>query len=528
MASGKDTPRQKMISMMYLVLTALLALNISKEVMNSFVVVNSALAKSNVNFMEGNELIYRSFERMKANDPAKAGALYDRAMKAKALASKMDSILREMKVHLVAETEGVPVNIADTLPLRAVESKDNYDIPTYILVGDKEDGSTGKAAELKKMLVNYKTELVSLLPEKEQKDFKTGFEMQAVEGKQNWEVETFYNAPLAASVTILTKLQTDVRNAERDVIKRLYESISEDDFKFDTLAAKVIAPNSYVMLGQEYKADVFVAAFSTTQNPQILTGDFDPSTMQFKGPSDSIKVDRGIGQYIFKPTKEGIVKWGGVINMKKPDGTVKPYPFTSEFMVARPAAVVSADYMNVVYTDVDNPISISVPGVPAEKVKVSTNNGTISKNAKGGYTMKVTKVQPTDISVTAEIDGKPMNMGVMKFRVKQVPNPVLFVGQVAGGGRIKKSELFSALGPIAKFEYFDFNLPLNVTSFKVSIRLPDNTLDENVVFGNKFSPIVINKLRNLRIGQKVFIDEVKIIDGVGKQRKVPDMVLTVI
>ncbi|MBL0073839.1 MAG: hypothetical protein IPP34_19375 [Bacteroidetes bacterium] len=153
------------------------------------------------------------------------------------------------------------------------------------------------------------------------------------------------------------------RNGESEIINHLYTGIDASSFKFDALQARVIAPTSYVLTGQEYKADVFLAAFSSTSNPEILVG------------GAPITVESGMGKYSTRPGSEGLKKWGGVIKVKNPDNTIKEYPFEAEYIAAKPASVVSADKMNVLYIGVENPMSISVPGVADANVTASVTGG---------------------------------------------------------------------------------------------------------------------------------------------------------
>ena len=265
MSGGKETPRQKMIGMMYLVLTALLAMNVSKDILDAFVIINDGITVTNKNFMAKNEFTYNLFEKAKANDPEKVKKFYDKAFRAKGLADELYAHIEELKKHLIAVTGGFKsieeVPDDSLFSLKNVDSKDNYDIPTHILIGsDPGNPIEGPytARELKKKIDDFNQDLLFLFDDEvEREAMQLGLNTDDF-GMRNgvnetWETGNFDHVPLAASVTALTKIQSDIRNAEADIIKALYRNISADDFKFDTLAAKVIPQSNYVIQGDSFQ-----------------------------------------------------------------------------------------------------------------------------------------------------------------------------------------------------------------------------------------------------------------------------------
>lgn len=169
MAGGKETPRQKMIGMMYLVLTALLAMNVSKDILDAFVIINEGLETTNTNFMQKNEFTYTQFDAAKANDPEKVTKFWSKAQRAKSLSDEIYNHIEELKKYLIAATSGkasIEEVEADSLfELKNVDSKDNYDIPTEKLIGaepaNPKDGEWS-AMELKKKIDNFKEEMLFL------------------------------------------------------------------------------------------------------------------------------------------------------------------------------------------------------------------------------------------------------------------------------------------------------------------------------------------------------------------------------
>ena len=338
-----------------------------------------------------------------------------------------------------------------------------------------------------------------------------------------WPMANFYHIPLAAVVTNLSKIQTDVRNAESDVVKYLFREVDASDFKFDTLAAKVIAPN-LVFAGDEYKAEIFVAAFSTTQNPEVLIGKVDTSDggLKMAGSIDStsVVVDKGVGTYTVRANSEGLKKYEGIIQVKAPSGAMIPYKFESEYMVMKTGVVVSPTKMNVLYVGVDNPISVSVPGVAPENVRPSLTGGNLkpdSKAGKGNYIATVKGGKEATVNVSADLGGSMRPMGKFVFRVKRVPDPEAFcAGQT--DGLISKNKLAAAGAVIPKMKNFDFDLTFKVTSFEVTMNIGGDLITTSAS-GNRFSAEMKNRIKSLKSGSRVYIENIKAVGPDGVPRK---------
>lgn len=549
MAGGKETPRQKMIGMMYLVLTALLALNVSKEILNSFILINDSLVTTNRNFEGKNESQYDAFKAALLNDEKKVRPWYNMAIEVKTAADSAVQSIEDLKRYLIMRTDkldSVEVNalvnnlnnatnddqrraaqalVDSVFSLRNVNSKDNYDIPTNIMIGgDEFNLKTGRysAEELKATLDSYRDRLISKIDPKKgysiirslKENFNTDTLLRISKSeKQNWQLANFYHIPLAAVITNLSKIQTDVRNAESDVVKYLFREVDASDFKFDTLAAKVIAPN-LVFMGDEYKAEIFVAAFSTTQNPVVAIGRVDTTTNQIVGAIDtsSVVVDRGVGIYTVKATSEGLKEYSGLINVKAPSGQILSYPFKSEYMVMKSGVVVSPTKMNVLYRGVKNPISISVPGVAPENVISTLDGGKLSpdpKAGRGNYIAEVAGGATAKVRVSAKIDGKTRPMGDFEFRVKEVPNPV---GTIAGvqEGIISANRLAAAPTVIPKMENFDFELYFRTTRFDLVYQVGTDLITKNVT-GASIPADAIEQIKRLRKGSRVFIENISAV-----------------
>lgn len=554
MAAGKLPPRQKMIGMMYLVLTALLALNVSKSILDAFVIINNGLEKTKTNFKEKNESDYSAFEKAYNENKNKVGPYYTKAQEVKKIADELVSYIDKIKAKLIAECEGIPENKVvgkdqsgrDTiLNIKWVNAKDNYDIPTHILIGDdpaKPKSGELTASDLRKRMESFKEKLLSIIGNdpnakalvtaiNETYDFSD--KRDASGTLHNWESYYFDHVPLAATVSILTKMQTDVRNSESDVVKFLLSSVDASSFKFNKLAPAVIANSNYILIGDSFRAEVFLAAFDTTQAPLIYVGTeldtSDPKDIKMKGSYDSLKITPdGKGILKIQGKSEGEFTYKGIINFKAPGGKILKYPWKTTFQVAKPSATISPTKMNVFYIGVDNPVSISAPGVPADKIKASISGGGGSIVKKGNeWIVRVKTPGKCTISVTADVGGVNKKMGEMEFRVKQIPNPVPYVGGKTGSDNITAAQLKATSGILVKMENFDFEVNVTVTSYLFSTVIA-GTLVEEKVTGNTFNSKVKDLIDKVKRNQKVYFEKITVKMPDGTVRELPPVSLKII
>ncbi|MBK5286254.1 MAG: gliding motility protein GldM [Bacteroidia bacterium] len=526
MAQGKLSPRQKMINMMYLVLTALLALNVSKEIINAFVTVNESLVVALDNIDSKNRITYLAFDRAKENDEKKYGPAWTNAQEIKKSAADVTKFIEDLKTDLIVKVEGVEKG--ETIPeLREMGKKDNYDIPTYIMCGDKNDGLGFKATEVKKKMIDFKVNMLKFIDDPQSKaNFQSRLDKAldthdpdskiVEDGKRTWEMHKFYHNPVVATVALLTKFQTDIKNAESQVIDHILGSIDAKIIKFDVLAPRVIADANYVLIGQDYKADVFLSASSSTLAPDVFVGaKYDSLKQTMSGGSDKpLQVDAGgIAKYTAHPSAEGEQKWGGVIRVKKPDNTYDYYNFSQTFIAAKPTGVVSADKMNVLYIGVDNPMSISVPGVANDRVKTSVSGGGVtlkadSKLGGGHWVATATTQGDATFTVNADFGGKSQVMGTAKYRVKRLPTPIAMLAG-SKGGPISKSTLAAQSAIIPVMENFDFELFPRITGFRMSMYPKGKDPIEIDSQDNKLTTKMQDAIRNGRVGDKVYFEYIR-------------------
>ena len=537
MSGGKETPRQKMIGMMYLVLTALLALNVSKEILNAFVIIEEGLNTTNVNFDSKNGILYSKFAKAMADNPAKTEPWNAKAQDAKKKSTELCAFIDEIKSDMYQRIQKLEKSVADTFQLKNLDSKDENNIPTEIMIGAgaEPENPTGKAKDLKEKIEKFKKDMTALVPEKEKASLKLGLsteEMYSIgdEKMVSWASNMFAHQPAAAVFSVLAKLKNDIKNAESDVVSILLKSITADDFSFDQVVAKVVAPTSYIVAGEEYTADIFVAAYSSTQDPVVLIGGVDTTDKKnpkIIGTGTPVPVSGGLGKYTVKTGAEGMQEYSGIINVKAPDGTFKGYPFRGDYMVARPSMAISPTKMNVFYIGVENPVDISVAGVaPTDVVAtMSGGGGSIINKGQGHYIVKVTSGNECSVNVSAKTKTGSKSMGSMKFRVKKVPSPNASYAGITGDGKVSKGELMNAGGVIPRLDDFVFDLKFPVVSWNMSIFVNGVYADYSAS-GPTTTAQMKEILNKVKPGQKVMIEEVKVQapDGV---RKIPGCVLKI-
>jgi gliding motility-associated protein GldM len=508
MAGGKETPRQKMIGMMYLVLTALLALNVSKEILEAFVVVNEGLERTSTNFASRNAILYKVFDDQESNNPDKVRPFNNKAKEVRKLSDEMFAYIHEIKRDLIAMEDGVPAEVADTTQVRNIQNKDKYDNTTNMMCGTDIHCRGARATELKEKIDEFREALLSKVKGiRGVENFSIGLftEDPPSRGTEtiSWESNKFYHLPLAAVITLLSQMQTEIRNAEGEVVNKLLGAIDAESFKVDNVVAQVIPSSGFVLIGDEFTAKIFVAAYSSTLQPRVVVGG--------REITDS---EDGMAIYKSRPTTEGEQTVKGSVFMKGPDGDDKELPFETKFIASRPTAVVSPTKMNVFYIGVPNPVSISVPGVAPSNVSVSMEGaGTVTYNPNGESVVNVTQPGKCKINVSAKTaDGKTSPMGSLEFRIKRIPNPVAKILGKEPGASLSVAEIRNAGGLTAVLDNFDFEAKFTVISYEVST--PSGGLDNRVVnTGARFSTEAESRIINkLKPGSKLYFDDI-IVQG---------------
>jgi gliding motility-associated protein GldM len=540
MAGFKETPRQKMIGMMYLVLTAMLALNVSVEILNAFVTVNESIEGTNEKFQAKVDETYAEFAQQYSMNKEKTQEYWTQAQEVQKLSNEIVEYIDSIKLVAISKSEGATIDEIRNVPLRELATKDKYDVVTNYFIGSTDLGKKGEAYTLSANLETYRTKLATFLGDDTQMKIAIptntdidGNELryENADGQgQSWEEHNFYHTILAADVTILNKIIAEVRGAEYDVVKYLFSKISKSDFKFSNIEAQVIPKSDYILLGDNYEAEVIVAAYDTIANLDVRylqgTDSWNDSYLDRARSAEGIG---GKGQIKVKTSSEGLKKYSGVVRMKDPiTGVEVSYPFEHEYTVAKPSLTVSATKMNVFYMGVPNPVSISVPGVPSNRLRPSLSKGSLTSDGKGGWiaTMPAGSEGKVDVNVSATVDGSNKFMGKAEYRVKRLPTPTATIA-ATDGGVITKSKLKAATAIIPTMpQDFEFEANFEITRFTMVTFQGGDVVPEQGR-GNRLNPRMKSLIQNARRGQKIWFEDIFAKGPDGTTRRLNTIVLTV-
>lgn len=536
MSSGKETPRQKMIGMMYLVLTALLALNVSKEILKGFVMVDESLEKSKVILDENNIRIRQAFEAYVKDGNYEAKPYLLKAIDAQNSISIVNTYIDSMKLLIVQKTEGM--NKKDTSQLRFMDKLDDYDTPTHILIGsDTYKPKTDKysAKDLRLQLSNLHSHLLSIL-DNMQKNNDTKLDQADINAlkqklnnikpidrniedhgvKLNWELENFYNMPMAAVITNLNKIQADMKNTESEFLHVFSAASSKFVFKVNKLHADVVAPTAYVLSGQPFKANIVLGASSSELTPErmevLIGGVYDTASKKLINPGSAIAIKDGMGTYEAQTNAIGQKELKGVIKYKNSRGVDEYYPFDYSYTVAPPFTAVAADNMNIFYAGIENPVSVSAAGFSPSDLRVTvTGCGAETKPTAAGKYLLTAKTSGTcSVAVSAKVNGVYQQQGPVKiFRVRDIPPPVLKMGGKLATTNLEfsRNEIKQVAGFGAESVGFMFPANFVVKSFEVLVQGGGMFPCTN----NNLTDDAKKALANMRSGQIAYIDNIKVL-----------------
>lgn len=524
MAGGKLSPRQKMINMMYLVLMALLALNVSKEILKSFHLIEVSFNKAQDNINQKNNTLMTAFIEQSQNR-ADVVPYFKRAEKAKKIGDDFVSYIQSLKDQLVknaggrkAPEPGEDVNEAE------LSQADNIEKHANLLFVENQGA---KSKELQSKINQTREDLLALLKSNPQEGvtidaaeyqkIKDRSDLLAIDPKgttQSWASLYFEHSPLAAVITLLTKIQNDAKNTQAEVISALAKNIDKNKISFDKLTAAVIAPSSTVMIGERYKAEVLLVASNSKSEHEVFVG------------GNKLRMEDGKAQYEVTPNSQGVFEWGGTIKLQTDTG-LAVFPFKAEYQAFQGAATISATKMNVLYIGVPNPISVSVPGFAPKDVSVSMQGGRLVSDGKGNWNAFVDNGREAKITAAAKMkDGSMRTMGSMAYRVRPLPRPEAKWGALESGrpspreALMAQSAVMADMGAGFAFEGINYN----VTSYQF-IFAPRRE-DAILIQGN--GPIITGQMKSTlnraRKGDRLIIDKIRAKGPDGERNLLPIMI----
>jgi gliding motility-associated protein GldM len=509
MAIPKE-PRQKMINLMYLVLTAMLALNVSAEIINAFKVVDNSLRESNTVLTTSNDNIYRSFDEL-IKDPKtaeKAAIWKPKADKAKELASQTSGYIDKLKHELMVEADYHPETGDSTY------KEENLDASTRLF------DTKGEGANLYKNLENFKKNIMAIdpemakalsskiplsleIPKSQSGNTKTGDPIK------DWTSNYFRMTPTVAALTILSKFQNDVKNTESQVATYCVNAVGKVKIIYDKFEPLVGTNSTYFMPGEEMEVKAGLGAFNSDVKPSV-TIDGRPIPVNASG----------VAETKFNVGGSGSRKMRIAVKYVDPNsGELKTLEKDLNYTVGQASGVaVMADKMNVLYIGVDNPLTITA-GAGSERVSAGMTGGSISKAGGNKFVAKPTT--PGEQTITVNVEGKAA--GRVVYRVKYLPNPTGMVGNSEGGPI--QSATFKAMGGIrALLKDSEFEAAFNVQGYTIGVNGPgfeDYTTATNQ--GPRWTGNAQRLVERLKPGCGVWIDDLRVQGPDGKVRKLPTL-----
>lgn len=509
MAAGSsgNRNRQKMINLMYLVFIAMVALNVSSEVLSGFVLVERSLTHTIEGAQQSNDNIMKGLSTAYAKNPSKAEPWYRKGLALTAYADSLYNEIDQLRLLIAQEADGKDANPND------VARKDDMNAPTTVMLNPL----TRRGAKLRESIDAFRTYTTQMVRSDSRREHISEMLSTESAGGLSWEQQIFENIPTIASLTMLTKLQSDIRSVEGDVLSDLVQNIDSGDLRVNKIAAQVIPRSQLVMQGSQYEASIVLSSYDSTRVPKIVVN------------GTTLPESAG-GIYRVTASKAGTFPISGYIETELPDGTAVKQPFQSEYYVTEPFATVAPTMMNVLYAGINNPISIAVPGVPSQNVTATMTNGTLTRQGNG-WVAKPAKIgTPAVITVMAkQADGRTTKMAETSLRVRALPDPLPYIQYTDAngatkrfkGGRIAKRDLLTANGIGAAIDDDLLDVPYQVVRFQLLFFDSVGGVIPEVSNGPTFSTRQRDKIRNMAKGKRFFVSEVIARGPDGIERQIP-------
>jgi len=510
-------PRQLMINIMYLVLTALLALNVSAEIFNAFKVVDKGLKKSNVALDQGNNAI-----PAKIIDGAKKKASLqqyaDRIEPGRKLSKDLNNYIADITKELT---------VSGKIMKNGVETDDWVDKKDYGLVTRLME-EEGRGEELKAKLLQYQKDILKYVDEEDQADFSQNIavaiddETWKKKEKTSWSHMNFSHMPLQAVLPLFTKWQNDVKSTEASFLNYLANKVgTTTDVVIDKYAVVSAPEKSYIIKGEKYKAEIFLTAAASADSKTGIS-------VSVNGKRLPTNAD-GIGVYETTPSGVGVKKYSATASISNPvTGETKTFKKDFTYEVGERSMTVSASKMNVFYIGVDNPIEVSAAGVTSNEIKVSMGGagGASVKRSGGGYVVNATR--PTKKGEFAKVNVSAPGMNAYKdFRVKRIPDPIPKLGN-SRGGTMGNGEIKVYKGLRADLTGFDFDAKCSIVGYNLLYSAKRQDIVRVINAGQSFNADAKRLIGKASPGDKYLFDNIKCkCPGDAASRELGQMIVSI-
>lgn len=492
-----------MINLMYIVLMAMLALNISTEVLNGFSIVEESLNRTTANSSKENDALYADFaEQMKSN-PQKVQAWFEKATAVRAMSDSLYNFAQQLKLAIVREADGEEGTLGN------VKNEDNIDAAGTVMLAP----ITGKGKKLYDAINSYRSRILNYVGDPAQRKIIESNLSTKVPRKpntlgKNWQEYMFENMPVAAAITLLSKLQNDVRYAEGEVLHTLVAQVDVHDIRVNRLDAFVIPEKTTLYPGEKFNARIVMAAVDTTLQPTIYV--------------NGSRLNASHGQYSFTAGGVGEHQFSGYIMMQNAVGDFLRRNFVQKYSVipAPNTATVAADLMNVLYAGFQNPVSVSMPGVPQNAVSLSVSGASVTSKGNGHYVVVPSAVgKDITMNVVGRDGANTRKAGPFVFHVRKLPDPQAYIALGTNrfkGGALTKAALMGAPGIHAAIDDGLLDIAFRVVDFEtVFFDNMGNAVPLQSAGGN-FSDRQRDQFRKLSRNRRFYINRVRAVgpDGI--------------
>lgn len=451
-----ETPRQKMIGMMYLFYTALLALNVSSEILTSFVKINESIQKTTSNYSEKTKSLYAKIDNSALEQPGKYAKLAKQAHEVERQSNEFIQNIEDLKLLILRESQGPEATLDGE-----IKKMDDLHAATIVMVGE---GGPMMGKQLRGWLDSYRELLLGIIEDTSltvyknvAKNLEAKDQFDNKEAPWSWEETLCRGMPMIGTMAMLSKLQADIRNSEADVLEFMIAELEGLDIRITALEALVSSPRSFVIRGGKYSSNVFLGARDTSMRPTIYltyNAPFYDSTVvngevQYKlrqgANYDTLPIDEsGKGLHVRDCGGVGDFNYGGLVHYKSNKGDMW-LPYKAVYQVGDAGFTVSASACNVFYRGLDNPVEVAVSGYPQEAVSVSISGGASISRSGAGYIVKVpASVSAREVSITVSVRTEEgvRTLGSKTFSVLNVPPPTIVIaGAYKDGASVPKGAI---------------------------------------------------------------------------------------
>ncbi len=507
-------PRQLMINIMYLVLTAMLALNVSAEIFNAFKVVDKGLKKSNEAMEEANSALpdlIRDGAKKKSTLEVYATRINPARDAAKEMSEKIDDLIDKLideSGNINGKHDDGDYMFKDGKKTTTLRGKKNTDVTTRLLVKE------GGGEKLKQELLDFHQTILALVDEEDRESFDNEIpeiiddsawkEKYGNKKGYNWSKYNFSHMPVQAVLPILRKFQNDVISSESSFLNYLANKVgTTTDLVIDKFTVVSAPEKTYVIKGEQFKTEVFLTASASKESNTDLTLSVNgrPLTVDENGVATFSQTASSVGKKTY--TVEGSIKNPVTDEMQQ-------FKKTYEYEVGERSATISASKMNVFYIGVPNPVEVSVAGVASNKVNVSmegAGGGTIKKNSDGTFVVNVTSPTPRGQFAKVKVSAEGFS-ATKDFRVKRIPSPIPTLSKKRGGSM--PSGTFKAQGGILPvLEGFDFDAKCDIAGFRLVRVAKRQDPEISVNSGGRYTADSKRLVSKAVAGDRYFFENIK-------------------